>query len=218
MWFALVFMAVAWAEMAMNPETGGSVHHTVLLWPLPHMIVAVAFGQMAQKFGRAGKAALVLMLALALPANVLVINEYYRLLNRNGAGLTWSDALFPMSDFLKTAPANRLVLVDWGYFDTLRLLHAGKLPLRNGADPLSKSALDSTDREVVHQWLAAQGTLFVGHTDDNELFRGSNARLADVARQYGMEKEFLSIIPDRNGRPIFEIYRYNARPRGETNR
>ena len=54
----------AWLAMALNPGTGGSVHHIVLLWPFPHMVVAVAFGEAAQKFGRPGKAALAVMLVL----------------------------------------------------------------------------------------------------------------------------------------------------------
>ena len=53
--FALIVLLVAWPQMAFNRNTGGSVHHVVLLWPFPHLIVAVAFGEAAQKFGRAGK-------------------------------------------------------------------------------------------------------------------------------------------------------------------
>src|ERR1039458_5753066 len=41
--FALVAMAVAWIQMAITANAGGSVHHTILLWPLPQLIVAVSF-------------------------------------------------------------------------------------------------------------------------------------------------------------------------------
>ena len=34
--FALVAMAVAWVEMAANANTGGGVHHTILLWPVSY--------------------------------------------------------------------------------------------------------------------------------------------------------------------------------------
>src|SRR5262249_39681212 len=40
--FALIAMAVAWIQMAITANTGGSVHHTVLLWPLPQVVIAVS--------------------------------------------------------------------------------------------------------------------------------------------------------------------------------
>ena len=34
--FAVLAMACAWTLMAVTANAGGSVHHTILLWPLPH--------------------------------------------------------------------------------------------------------------------------------------------------------------------------------------
>jgi len=36
--FALIAMTVAWLQMAITANAGGSVHHTILLWPLPQLL------------------------------------------------------------------------------------------------------------------------------------------------------------------------------------
>src|SRR5207249_4195046 len=41
--FALIAMVIAWAQMAVTVNAGGSVHHAILLWPLPQMVIAISF-------------------------------------------------------------------------------------------------------------------------------------------------------------------------------
>jgi hypothetical protein len=211
MLFAAVFLIVTWLAMALNPSTGGSVHHVVLLWPFPHMLVAVAFGEAAQKFGVPGKAALALMLLLVIPSNLLVTNEYYRMARRNGGAAIWSDAVYPLSSFLRDLPATQIMPIDWGAFDSLRLLSGGKLPLRVGADPLSKPTLDVQDQQTVRDWLQTPGTIFVEYTQPNEVLPGVNRHLDDVATVAGFRKESLRVVPDSHGRPIFDVLRYIQR-------
>src|SRR5207302_11187398 len=52
--FALVAMVVAWAQMAVTVNAGGSVHHAILLWPLPEMVIAVSVAAASRRLGRAG--------------------------------------------------------------------------------------------------------------------------------------------------------------------
>jgi 4-amino-4-deoxy-L-arabinose transferase-like glycosyltransferase len=211
MLFAAVFLIVAWLAMAVNPSTGGSVHHTVLLWPFPHMLVGVAFGEAAQKFRLPGKAMFVVMLLLVIPSSLLVTNEYYRMLRRNGGTAIWSDAVYPLSSFLHDLPATQIMPIDWGAFDSLRLLNGGKLPLRVGADPLSKPTLDAQDQATVRDWLKTPGTIFLEYTQPNEVLPGVNKHLDDVAAAAGFRKESLRVVPDSHGRPIFDVVRYIQR-------
>ncbi len=209
--FAAVFCLVAWLEMAANQGTGGSVHHVVLLWPFPQLIVAVAFGEAAQKFGRAGKAAMAVMLVVVAASNILVTNEYYRMALRNGGGLSWTDALTPLAGYLRGRWASQMMPIDWGIFDSLRLLDAGQLPLRGGADPLNKPSLDAADCEAVRQWLITPDTIFISHTDDNQMFPGVNTHLYEIAAANGMTREPMALIRDRNGREIFQVFRFSKR-------
>jgi hypothetical protein len=130
---------------------------------------------------------------------------------RNGGTVVWSDAIYPLSDFLKRTSATQVMPVDWGMFDNLLLLNRGKLPLRVGGDPLNKPVLDAADRETVRQWLITPGTIFVAHTGANQIFPGTNERLDGVARECGLVRESMGRFADSNGRPIYEVLRYKDR-------
>src|SRR5262249_24710559 len=52
--FALLAAAIAWLQMLLVKDVGGSVHHVVLLWPLPTLIIAVAFAEASRRLGRIG--------------------------------------------------------------------------------------------------------------------------------------------------------------------
>jgi len=200
--FALLCSVFVFAEMALNARTGWSVHHIVLLWPFPHLAVAVMWARAVQKFRRPGRAFYAMLLILVAFSNLIVLNEYYRLMRRNGGGLPWTDAIYPLSGFLKTIPATQIMPIDWGMFDNLRLLSAGTLPIRSGVDD---------HREAVRQWLRTPATVFVSHTDAHQIFAGVNRRLDEIAREEGFRREPVQVVADRNGRRIFQIFRYKSR-------
>jgi len=65
--FALIAMAVAWAQMAVTANAGASVHHAILLWPFPEMVIAVSFAAASRRLGRAGIPSVAAVLRLAIP-------------------------------------------------------------------------------------------------------------------------------------------------------
>lgn len=205
LWTATAFL-VAWGLMVMTRGAGGSAHHVVLLWPLPHLFVAVAFAGASERLHASPwlPAAVAVFLA---GANLLVVNQHLAQLIRNGPGKAWTDAMYGLSDALKTIPASEIYVNDWGMLDSLRLLHRGRLPLRVGSDPLSKADFNEADRRVVLQRLASPGAIFIAHSDGNEEFHGVNARMRTVVQAAGYRQQMLARIPDRNGRVLFEVYR-----------
>ncbi len=82
--FFLIVMAVAWFQMAINPNTGGSVHHIILLWPWPEAVIAISFAALSRRLGRFGAPAAAAAVALVAASCLLVTNEYYTKLVRNG--------------------------------------------------------------------------------------------------------------------------------------
>jgi len=205
--FALIAMAVAWIQMATNANTGGSVHHTILLWPLPQMVVAVSFAAASRWLGRAGIPAVAVMAAVLVVSGVLVANEYFFVGYSFGGGSIWSDAVFPLSNYLKSTHNATVYCVDWGMLDALRYLNHGRLRLRVGNDPISKKELTPEDRDAVRRILADPDGLFVAHTKDFENFEGTNRRLKTFAADEGYRLDMLTVISDRFGRPVFEVYR-----------
>jgi Dolichyl-phosphate-mannose-protein mannosyltransferase len=206
--FSLIAMLIAFAQMLFAKGAGGSVHHIILLWPLPAFFVAIATAEASRRIGPAGKPLLATILALVAGSSLLVTNEYFARLARNGPAVVWTDAIYPLSDYLSRVKARAIYMDDWGMLDTLHMLSRGRLPLRVGSDPLSKPQLGPEDKGVVFARMAEVGAIFVGHTDGDELFPGVNAKLRSLAGEAGYRREMLAEIPDRNGRTMFEVFRF----------
>ncbi len=82
--FLLIFLVAAWLMMALNRNTGGGLHHTVLLWPMPQLFMGVAFAAALGRWTAAVGAVLVI-------SNLLLLNNYYALLRRFGTTPTWTE-------------------------------------------------------------------------------------------------------------------------------
>lgn len=212
MWAFLAGLT-AWLQMLFTRDAGGSVHHVVLLWPLPHWLVAVTLAELWRRVPRL-VGALVLLLA---GTNLLVSNQHLAQLIQNGPGKVWTDAIYPLSETLRNTPASEVFINDWGILDTLRLLDRGKLPLRVGSDPLSKPQLDEADRKVVLERLRPDA-IFVSHTDGNEEFPGVNQHLREIAAAGGFERRTRAVIRDRHGREMFEVFGFERRPESAVSR
>ncbi|MGA2328279.1 MAG: hypothetical protein ABSH05_18525 [Bryobacteraceae bacterium] len=211
MLFALVFMLVTWVQMAFTRDVGGSAHHVVLLWPFPQLLVGIAFTRVTRLLGRAAVAVLAGLIVVICGSSLLVTNQHLAQLVVRGPTTVWTDAINPLAEYLKQLPAKRVYVMDWGMFEALRLLDQGQLPLLVGTEQAAKEKMDADDLRMVHQMLAAEETVFLGHTEGNEVFDGLSARFAAAAESAGYRKQVLRVIGDRRGRQIFEVYRWTAK-------
>jgi len=208
--FAVLAMAVAWVQMAITASAGGSVHHTILLWPFPQLVVGVSLAAASHRLGRAGIPALAVVGSVLTISGVLVTNEYHYVSFRYGGAPVWSEAVFTLADYMKDMPAGNIYCVDWGIFDSLRLLDGGKLPLADGSDPISKPQLSPEDRQMVGRMVAEPGAVFVAHTKGFENFTGVNEKLVQFAAEAGYGRLMMAVIPDTYGRQAFEVYHFVA--------
>jgi 4-amino-4-deoxy-L-arabinose transferase-like glycosyltransferase len=206
--FFFLAIAIAWLQMLLGKGVGGAVHHVMLLWPFPTLIIALAFAEGSRRFERIGAPVAATAILIVSARNLLITNEYYARLVTNGPGQVWTDAIYPLSDSLRLVKPGPIYLDDWGMFDNLRILNRGTLPLRVGSDPLSKPQFDANDRTEMLRRLSEAAAVFVGYPDGAEQFAGVNAHLRAFAAETGFEREMLARIPDRNGRIIFEICRF----------
>jgi len=201
--FGVIAMAVAWIQMATTANAGGSVHHTILLWPLPAMVMAISFDAAIRRlFARTPRAALaaaVMVTVLLAGSELLVTSEYYAVMVRNGGSTGWADAVFTLSEYLKALPVQKVYCVDWGIFDSLRLLNQGHLPLEWGGD---------LDREALAARLREPGRIFIGHTADRAFFPETAAKVVRLAQEAGYRREMLAVVADSYGRATFEVYRF----------
>jgi len=198
--FLLIATAVAWVQMALNKGTGGASHHTILLWPFPGAFLGIVFAGVAERIPRYGRTAVVVLIGLLAAGNLLNTNQYLTEFITNGGSGGWTDAIFSLASSIEDKSAAWYGLVDWGYLNGLRVLHEGDLPMFT-PDP-------EGDQKQFASQVSAADFLYIQHTADKQMFPGVNERLRKAAAALGYEEHLERTVADRNGRPVFELFRF----------
>ena len=203
--FAITFCAITFLGMAITRGAGTGIHHTVLLWPLPQLLVGIALAALRPRW-------IPPVLAAALVvSNLLLVDRYFVQFDRNGAAGTFSDAISSLSRALPQAPDDSVYIADWGMFETLEFLHQGRLALHYPQDLLAAGNPGPRELRDIAAMAADPHGLFVTHVAALENYKGFRARLEAVAASAGYEKRVLQTISDSRGRPVFELWRFAAR-------
>jgi hypothetical protein len=193
MLFGAIAIVAAWSHMDLAGG-GGAAHHAVLLWPLPHFFMAVVFAE-ASFHVRFGKWALAATLCWLAIGNILVANQYLYQFIRNGPAETWTDAIYPLASDLKQLNPSQVLLPDWGLTDALCVLNMGH-PLTQPVDSFVASDANA---------------IWVDHTAGHESLKGVHERVLAEAVRAGFEPRMLKIYYDRNGRAMFQSYKFRNR-------
>jgi hypothetical protein len=214
MLFAVVFGAAGWFAMAVCGG-GGSVHHTVLLWPMPQLLVAVTLAGISERLKRFGKVVASAVTVLVVASNLLVLGQYGKQLSRRELTTVWTDAIFPLAGYLETMRGYRQVTMDWGIVNSLCLLKKCTLPSAIGTGYLSGDSLEVTGLKGVAEMMADGRNIYISHIPGAEVFARENERFRTIARDNGYRRDILRVIHDGRGRPVFEVYRLRPADRPE---
>ncbi|MEN6532583.1 MAG: glycosyltransferase family 39 protein [Bryobacteraceae bacterium] len=206
--FAAITAGIAWLLMAFTQGAGETVHHAVLIWPWPHMLIAMAFAEASRHLRQGGTLLLGGIIAYTCAGNALVANEHLVKFARNGAMHSWSDANTALHAALEQSTAKQVFAADWGIIDGQRLMSDGRLCLRWVGAGLRSAEISEVDRQGLQELVTGPQNVAVVHTEPNEEFAGSKQRLIEFARNAGYRHELVQTIHDRNGRPVFEIFRF----------
>src|SRR5260370_22494299 len=168
--------------------------------------MGIALAQVGAPLGRHGAQAAACALVAMLAANLLLINQHYSDLVTNGTSAIWTDAIYPLHNYLDSVSASRIVTTDWGYATTLCLLSDGEIPL----DDISYTLLGPSvgDSAWIRSLIEDERNVFVDHTAPDEQFPAARQRLESIAALSGRTRVFVVVIRDRNQRPRFEVVRY----------
>lgn len=206
MCFGLIAMAFAWVHMALAGG-GGSPHHAVLLWPLPHLLVAAGFAE-ASILSRFGKWVLTAVVVFLVATNLLLTNQYFYQFSHDGANDKWSDAIYPLAADLKQSQASEVLFNDWGLLDSLCVLDQNKPAVRAVDDPFLDPHRPPEQKQDALKTLADANAIWVRHTPGHEIVPGVNDRLWSDARRAGFEPVLLKDYFDSKGRAIFQTFRF----------
>jgi len=206
MLFTLIAFSVAWLTMILL-DGGYSSHHSILLWPLPEMFVAISVAAISEWHRWADRVVAAAVSVLVL-ANLLVLNQYLFQFIRNGAAGSWTDAIYPLAATLREMHPSQIALVDWGFQDPLSFLNKETPSERVIADPFMPPGESESQRKADLEILMDPNAVWVEHTPGNEFSKGINERLLQTAKKSGVEEVALGLVCDRNGRPIFQLFRF----------
>ncbi len=189
--FALIALVVTWLLMFATTGAGTSAHHVLLLWPFHLVIIALAASQLRPRLAIAAVA------VVLCASNLAVMNQYYTALILNGTSVRWTDAFPELIRTLEKADAAHVYTADWGITETVNLLTEGRVPVAG----LDESSISPT-------LFLQSNSLFVAHGTPYLQTPKTMAALTDAARSYAFQKEPVTTIYDRNGRGIFEVFRF----------
>lgn len=204
--FSLVAFLVAWLSMAATARGGMSVHHIVLLWPLPQILTGAAASQIPRLLGGLGRVVAVVLIGVVCLSGLAVTNHYFVQFIERGTPVAWTDASYPLWERLNTMSIRDLYALDWGIVGPVRWLGGGRLPLR-GWLPMEPGWQE-------RQWAAFRNVVsepdncYIAHAAGSEFFPGRRQELSRFAAQERFREEILGVIRDRHGRPVFELFRY----------
>ena len=201
MWCGFVFLAVGWLQMAVTRYAGTSVHHTILLWPIPVLIVAVALSALP---ARALSSAIV---AVVAAHNVFVLYTYRTDLREQGSTPVWTEGVYDLARLTQPMPTQYFVM-DWGMLENLVLLRQGQIALHAAWQPLIHASLTEAEKADVREWIARPTSVFLAHLRGTEIFKGCRENLDGVAREAGYRQEMLAVIKDAHGKAVFEAFRF----------
>lgn len=206
--FLILATALTWLQMAMTKGAGGATHHVILLWPFPVVILGIVFSDAASRLPHFGPAILWTAVGILSLQNLLTTNQYLSRFIVNGPAGGWTDAIYPLAASIDHKSASWYGLVDWGYLNGLRALHEGDLPMFIALVPPEGSQQPEADRLEMQRQISSESVLFIQHTDSNQMFPGVNNRFRNAAAAFGYHEIVERTVADRNGRPVFELFRF----------
>ncbi|HWP85542.1 MAG TPA: glycosyltransferase family 39 protein, partial [Terriglobia bacterium] len=101
--FGWVASGVAAGLMLAFRSAGGGPHHTVLLYPAPHLLVAGTAFALLERFRKALLLA-VAGCALVAASNLLLLAQYHSAARSNGFSVYWTDALDNLAAAVRESP------------------------------------------------------------------------------------------------------------------
>jgi hypothetical protein len=210
--FVVIMALVILLEAALTPG-GDKPHHLLLVYPLPHIVVAAAgvgavqfirrrvTARRAVAFGLAVGAVLVVQPALGAVQSVHVLHR----LNVTGGADNFSDGIYRLEEYLSRREASRkIVMLDWGIFYPVVALSDGKLHSRqlwrelNSDDPVADSVVEE---------LTDPAATYVVHVPGATNFVPPRRRFLAEARNAGLIPRQQALIRTRRGSPLFAVYR-----------
>ena len=133
--------------------------------------------------------------------------RYHRVLQVSGGYAAHSDAIYDLARYLERSGASAPLALDWGLDAPVRFLTAGKV---NPVEVFGYESLAAPDQAFADRVRGALGdpsVLLIAHSPQTAVFGNRVEALQALAAQNGLRLVEDARFSERNGRPLFEVYR-----------
>jgi len=184
--FSWIAMAAAYGAMFMFRDAGAGPHHTVLLYPAPHFIVAASAAALAERYLRGKQNAAFLAFCVVLVAsNLWLLGHYAHAARSNGFSAYWSDGVERLADVLghQNLP---VAILDWG--------------IHNGVQIHSRNAVafaDPAPRENV---------LYVTHCEGYVIDESRTAQFQAQLAATALRSTANRVVADKKGHLMYCLF------------
>jgi hypothetical protein len=188
--------------------------HLFILLPLPQVAVAAfaVLGSRAllsrisdnRQLRLAVPSLIMLLLAGYIALDVRADVRYHRALDETGGLTSFSDAIYPLAEYLDSSGYAAPYAIDWGVRTSVVILTEGRvMPLEvfeQTPDP--GPAFD----QAIEAALAGDEPIFVSQTEDSAAFPRIQ-RLRQLTTDNGYELVLDQVFASRNGVPAYYVFR-----------
>lgn len=206
--FTALALLLSWTAMLMTKGAGGSLHHTILLSPLPHLLAGLVLAEIVRRFPARGRKIGFAVFAAAILTNLLVLNQYRAQFLAYGPGMVWTNASRPLVEFLGTQHGRIIFPADWGIQHQIDFYGGGILRLTRNSEDTPIRLNEEEARKMMLWALSVPQHIYITHTEPNEAFKGARKNLIDFAASQGFSHHVIAVIPDRHQVPMFEVHEF----------
>ncbi len=184
--FAWAAFAGTFLFMFFLADAGAGPHHTILVYPAPHFIVAATAAAVCDKLHGWRGAAFAAVCVLIAGSGVWLLGQYYRAGVRNGFSVFWTNGLSNLAQAVR-AEGRPAAVVDWG--------------IRNGLQ------IESGDRvEISEDPTPREGVLYVGHCAGYVTDESRHRDFEHIIAASGMHLAGTRTVADREGHAVFCVF------------
>jgi hypothetical protein len=201
--FIAVQLAIILACICTIAEASGP-HHMIMIYPFPHILVALALCRTAGHGGRAIRSSVIAAAIVLLASQILVDVRYIQSFRTKGGAGAWSDAIYELAKYSGERPGKKFFLMDWGMSNQLLLLSNGRINKEESFVNFI-GAREQEKQRGLKALLERPGRVLVFHTPQFETYPLLNWFRA-VLREIDPGAELVKTIYQRDGRSIFLVY------------
>ena len=110
-----------------------------------------------------------------------------------------------------------IYFIDWGICEPVDFLLRGRSNLSESYPLLMQATPNPGQRRTIDAMILDANSRFVDHIPALEQFPGVGLHLEAIARSDGYQRVPIRTVADRNGRAIFQVFRFQPTPPGPPN-